>query len=427
MFFAPRGTFDILPDEVADWQRLESSIRSLFPVYGYREIRTPVIEHTELFEKGAGQTSDLVTKKEMYTLTDRSNRSLTLRPESTAPIVRAYLEHKMYLDTSLVKVYYIVPMFRYERPQHGRYRQHHQFGVEAIGCSHPSIDAEVILLANEFCRGLSLSGLNVQLNSVGCTDCRPPYHAELKSYFKDVLSRLCEDCNFRFEKNPLRIFDCKNPECQASIKDAPKIIDFLCKGCNDHFRSVENLLKEAGVEYEINKYLVRGLDYYTRTTFEVISSGLGAQNTIIGGGRYDGLVEMLGGPSTPAVGFGGGMERLLMAIKSQGPGAGKKNGFDVFVIPLGEEAIARAFVLVREMRRRNVVAEMDRTNRSLKAQMRSADRVNASFAIIIGSDELNKGKALVRNMRTKEQQELRFDELCSVMAEKVRMPKDVNT
>ena len=407
---APRGTKDILPDRVGDWIYLEERIRDICARYGYLELRTPIFEHTELFRRGIGEGTDVVDK-EMYTFLDKGGRSITLRPENTAAAVRAYLQNKLYADSSLVKLFYIGSMFRHDRPQAGRMREFHQFGVEALGEMSPAVDAEVILLAVDFLKSLGLQELKLSLNSVGCPKCRPLYRKALQDFFRDKLEHLCKDCKDRFERNPLRILDCKADADQDFMQEAPKVADSLCDDCRAHFEGVQRYLKSVGVEYELDARLVRGLDYYTKTAFEIKYAPLGAQSAVAGGGRYDGLVEEIGGSETPAVGFAVGMERVLLALEKQGLLPERKASAEVFVIALGEEAKLPAFRLLEELRRAGLVAAMDYAGRSMKAQMKQANKSAARFAVILGEDEIKESVVMLKDMEKGEQQKIAIDDL----------------
>lgn len=407
---ALKGTHDILPEEVYKWEYMEGVIRDVCSRYGYKEIRTPIIEATELFQRGIGDTTDVVTK-EMYTFKDRGDRSVTLRPENTASAVRAYLEHKMYGDQQVHKMFYIGSMFRYDRPQAGRYREFHQFGLEVLGASSPLADAEVIAMACEIFHRLGLKNLDLHLNSIGDRNCRPAYRQKLIEFFEAKKDQLCEDCRERLYKNPLRILDCKEEGCKKASEGAPEITDYLCEECHNKFEAVKHYLDALGISYTVDPRLVRGLDYYTNTAFEIQYPPLGAQSAVCGGGRYDGLVEEIGGPSTPGIGFAIGLERLLLALDMQNlipvPAVNKK----VYIAALGEDAIAAGFKIQEELRSRHVIADMDLQGRSLKGQMKQAGRMNAVYTIIIGSNELEKGKAVVKTMETGTQQELPFEEV----------------
>ena len=417
---APRGTKDILPDAVGAWTHVEHVIRDLCARYGYGEIRTPMFEHTELFQRGIGDGTDVVDK-EMYTFSDRGDRSLTLRPENTASAVRAYLQNKLYADGGLQKLFYIGSMFRYDRPQAGRMREFHQFGVEALGEESSALDAEVILLAYDFLTAFGLTGLTLKLNSVGCPACRPVYRERLQAYFKEHLPTLCDDCKDRYTRSPLRILDCKRDAEQPFMAGAPAITDCLCPACTEHFAQVQQHLTAAGVSYELDPRLVRGLDYYTRTAFEIAYPPLGAQSAVAGGGRYDGLVEELGGNPTPAVGFAAGLERVLLALEQQNLLPAQPPAADVFLIALGDAAAKAAFPLLHELRCGNVRALMDYAGRSMKAQMKQANRSGARYAIILGEDELAAHTAVVRDMAESAQETCALDHLVEKMISEVKV------
>ena len=402
---APRGTKDILPSQVNGWQQLEKKIRELCALYGYEEIRTPTFEHTELFKRGIGEGTDVV-EKEMYTFTDRGDRSITLRPENTASVVRAYLQNKLFASAGLVKLFYIGSMFRYDRPQAGRLREFHQFGVEALGEKNPAVDAEIILLAWEFLRGLGLTDLKLKINTVGCPACRPIYRQKLTEYFTENADELCGDCRRRLEKNPLRILDCKIDGLKDFMDDAPKIETCLCDDCREHFAAVKNFLTAAGVPFEVNPRLVRGLDYYTKTAFEIQYAPLGAQSAVAGGGRYDGLIKEIGGDDTPAVGFAAGLERILLALELQGllPAPDKK--ISAFVVAGGSAAEVYAFKLLTDLRRKNISAAMDFGRKSMKSQMKAAAKSGAKFALIIGEDEVASSSVTIKNLETAAQEKI---------------------
>ena len=402
---APRGTKDILPDRVERWRYVEEKIRELCGRFGYREIRTPLFEHTELFQRGIGDTTDVV-EKEMYTFLDRGGRSITLRPENTAAAVRAYLEHKLYAENALTKLFYIGSMFRFDRPQKGRFREFHQFGVEALGEASPAVDAEIILLAVRFLESLGLKELSLSINSVGDPACRPVYREKLKTFFEPKLNGLCDDCRSRYARNPMRILDCKNPKCQELSVGAPEITDCLCGECAEHFAHVQSYLSAAGVPFTCDSRLVRGLDYYTRTAFEIKYEPLGAQSAVAGGGRYDGLVEEIGGNPTPAVGFAVGLERVMLAMEMQNLFPETAESTDAFVVAMGDETKEAAFCLVSELRDAGLSARMDYAGRSMKSQMKQADKVNARYALILGEDEIAKGVVTLRNMETSAQEQV---------------------
>ena len=416
---APRGTKDILPDTVGEWTYVEQKIRELCDRYGYQEIRTPMFEHTELFHRGIGEGTDVVDK-EMYTFTDRGQRSITLRPENTASAVRAYLQNKLYGENSLTKLFYIGSMFRYDRPQAGRMREFHQFGIEALGEENPAVDAEVIMLAMDFLTSLGLKDLKLSLNSVGCPKCRPIYRKVLQDYFRDKLDTLCDDCKERFERSPLRILDCKTDADKPFMPAAPKITDCLCDECKDHFHKVQEYLTQAGVEFELDPRLVRGLDYYTKTAFEIKYAPLGAQSAIAGGGRYDGLIEEIGGKPTPAVGFASGLERVLLALEKQELLPEMTKTADAFVVALGESASGPAFKLLTKLRQAGLKANMDYAGRSMKAQMKQANKAKARFALIIGEDEVKESCVMLKDMEKSEQQKVSFDTIIEKLCAEVK-------
>lgn len=395
---APRGTKDVLPSESYKWHYLERIIREITELFGYKEVRTPVFEHTELFVRGVGDTTDIV-QKEMYTFLDKGNRSITLKPEGTAGVVRAYIEHGLHNLAQPIKMYYITPVFRYENPQAGRLRQHHQFGVEVFGAKEASIDGEIIALAMELFHRLGLKELELNINSIGCPNCRPRYHEVLKKYLEDHLDELCQTCNTRYEKNPLRILDCKNKECGVVVKDAPIILDYLCQECSTHFEELQSFLSAANIDFKVNPMIVRGLDYYTKTVFEIISNQIGAQGTVCGGGRYDGLVKECGGPDTPGAGFGLGLERLLLALESQNLEIPQQEARDVYIVTIGQQARHKAFELLQVMRSNNIMADMDHVGRSVKAQFKYADKANVSWVCILGEEELQNNQIKVRSMK----------------------------
>ena len=399
----PKGTNDFLPEDTVKWQYVENILRESAKKYGFEEIRTPIFEATELFLRGVGETTDIVNK-EMYTFNDKGNRSITLRPEGTASTARAFIEHKMHGRPMPVKLYYMGPMFRYERPQKGRFRQFHQFGIEAFGSNDPALDSEIIAFAMEFYRKLGLTGLKVRLNSVGCPKCRAEHKAKLQEMLRPHLDELCEDCRSRFEKNPLRIFDCKNEKCQALIENAPSITDCLCEDCKDHFEKVKTYLTAADIPFEVDSRLVRGLDYYTKTAFEIILTEIGAQSAICGGGRYDGLIRDIGGQDMPGVGFALGMERVFAALEAGGIEIPVEEGTDVYFVALGDEAREKAFAWIMELRRRGVKAEMDYMAKSFKAQMKAADREAAKFVVICGDNELEKDEIIIKDMTDSSQE-----------------------
>ena len=407
---APRGTKDILPIQIASWRLIENKIRDICKRYGYEEIRTPIFEYTELFQRGIGEGTDVVDK-EMYTFEDRGGRSITLRPENTASVVRAYLQNKLFADKSLVKLFYIGSMFRYDRPQAGRLREFHQFGIEALGEKNPAVDAEVILLAVDFLKSLGLNDLNLKLNTVGCPKCRPVYRQKLQHFFSDKLDELCHDCQTRFDKNPMRILDCKTDADKDFMQDAPKIKDCLCDECREHFSDVQCLLKAADVDFIIDDRLVRGLDYYTKTAFEIQYAPLGAQSAVAGGGRYDGLIEEIGGNPTPGIGFAAGIERILNALEMQNLLPSADDEMNAFIVAIGDKAETLGFELLTKFRRAGLTASMDFAKRSMKAQMKQAGKSNAKFALIIGEDEVANNTVAVKNLTNSEQQTIAVDEV----------------
>ncbi len=419
---APRGTNDIMPYEVRKWQYLEEQIRSICRRYDYKEIRTPIFEETVLFQRGIGDITDIV-EKEMYTFIDRAERSMTLRPEGTAPVVRSYLEHKMYGGPQPIKLYYMGPMFRYERPQAGRYRQFHQFGAEVIGACVPEVDAEVIDLAMHLYYSLGLDELELQINSIGCPLCRGKYREVLRAALAGHRESLCSNCARRYERNPLRMLDCKEKRCKEIMTDIPSIHEYLCDECADHFQRLQGYLNALSISYVINPKLVRGFDYYAKTVFEVIYRGLGAQDAIGGGGRYDGLIETYGGPSTPAVGFAAGIERILLTLERLGKELPFQSQLDVYMIILNEAGKKLGLPLLKDIRGRGFKADIDYMGRSLKSQMKAANRRGARFVVIIGEDELSKGKAIIRNMKVGTEEEVPFDEVVERFIE-IRLETD---
>lgn len=394
---------DILPEETPLWQRLEGEIRGTFALYGYREIRVPLVERVELFSRGVGEETEVVDKQ-MYVFPDRKGLQLALRPEATASVVRAFVEHGMHGAGDLAKLYYLGPMFRYEKPQLGRQRQFHQYGVEAIGSDDPALDAEVMDLAWRLMERLDLrrEGLLLRVNSIGCAEDRPRYRELLRAYFHGRLGNLCPECGRRLAENPLRILDCKEPGCREVARGAPRSADHLCEGCRQHFADVRAYLADLGLAHEVDPTVVRGLDYYTRTVFELCSRDLGAQDALLGGGRYDGLVELLGGPATPAVGFAGGMERLVLLLSTGGAVVPSRPTLDVYLVPIGDPARRRAAWLLAMLRREGLSADMDYRGRSLRKAMQVAGR-SARWAAILGPDELAQGEIKLRDLASGEE------------------------
>ena len=410
LYQAPRGTSDILPQEQAYWRHIEQMVARTARLYGYQRIDAPAFEDTRLFARSVGEDTDIVTK-EMYTFEDRGGSSLTLKPEGTASVCRAYLEHGMKNLPQPVKLYYIASIFRYERPQAGRYRQHYQFGYEAIGGDDPALDGEVIDMAWQFLASVKLRRLSLQLNSIGCKKCRPNYVDALKSYYKSHTQELCPDCRQRLERNPLRLLDCKNEACLKIAASAPKCADHLCPECAEHFQQLKRYLELLGLPFVVNNQLVRGLDYYTRTVFEIQPEGGGAQSTLAGGGRYDDLIEELGGKPTPALGFAAGMERIILNLKKQKVDVPPLPRPPVFIAYIGEAAKAEAVKLAASLRRGDIGVIKALGDKSLKAQLRQANNLGVSYALIIGEEELKSGTVIVRDMAGAEQKSVPIDQL----------------
>jgi len=418
-FKTPKGTKDILPSEVQRWHYMESKLREIFRNYNFGEIRTPIFEDTSLFARGIGQTTDIV-QKEMYTLTTKGGSSYTLRPEMTASVVRAYLQHHLGKVKALQKLYYIGPMFRHEAPQSGRYRQFHQYGVEIIGTQDPSTDVEIITVGVEFLGLMGVRDLSLKLNSVGCHICRPEYKKQIQKQLKPVFDQLCKDCQNRFETNPLRILDCKKETCRKLVERIAAIDDFLCEECSDHFKNVTSLLGEINIPFEKDKYLVRGLDYYTKTAFEIVTTQLGAQDAIVGGGRYDLLAEELGGENTPAVGFAAGIERLISVMEKCNLFPDVLSSVDLYLIGLGKRAKKWIYSQAIKIRRENLICELDYLNRSLKAQMREANKFNAKYVVIVGENEFEKGMVKLKEMKSGEQFEIGIEEFSNEVIKNVQ-------
>ncbi len=407
---APKGTKDIIPSESYKWQYIEKKIKEVCDEFGYREIRTPVFEHTELFQRGVGDTTDIV-QKEMYTFLDKGDRSITLRPEGTAGVVRSYIENGMASMPQPVKLYYNISAYRYEKMQKGRYREFHQFGVEAFGSSGPSIDVEIISMLNLFFERMGIKNVDTNINSIGCPKCRASYNENLKEFLKSHLDGLCGTCKDRFDRNPLRIIDCKEEKCKKITGNAPSLLENLCEECATHFEGLKSGLDSLGIKYNIDKNIVRGLDYYTKTVFEFISRNVGAQGTVCGGGRYDGLVEECGGTPTPGIGFALGVERLLMEIESQGIYIPEPEKPAVYIASLGDNASLYAQKLVYNLRENGITAEKDLMGRSLKAQMKYADKIGAHYTMVLGEDEIKNNKAVLKNMKNGEQKEIIPDKI----------------
>jgi histidyl-tRNA synthetase len=414
MYQAPRGTADILPEEQSYWRYVEEKATRIAQLYGYQRINLPTFEDTRLFSRTAGDQTDIV-QKEMYTFEDRGGNSLTLRPEGTAPVCRAYLEHGMQNLPQPVKLFYIASVFRYDRPQAGRYREHRQFGVEAIGEADPALDAEVIDLAWQFYRSLGITQIYLKINSIGCQDCRPAYLARLKEYYGSCNQELCPDCKVRLEKNPLRLLDCKVAACQQIARSAPKSYELLCPECAAHFNQLQKYLKILELPFEIDHCLVRGLDYYTRTVFEIQPELEGGQSTLLGGGRYDGLIELLGGKPTPGIGFGTGIERIILNLKRQNISIPPAPSPVAFIAALGETARDSAVKLAASLRKDNINLILTTGNKSLKAQLRQANSSGARYTIIIGDDEIKAGTVQLRDMATSQQQTIPQEKLREVL------------
>lgn len=398
---APRGTQDVLPSQSYRWQYIEKTVREISSRFGFKEIRFPTFEHTELFTRSVGDTTDVV-QKEMYTFLDKGERSITLRPEGTACVVRSAVENNLLADALPLKVSYVTSCFRYEKPQAGRLREFHQFGAEMFGSPSPDADAQLIAMADSIFKTLGVENLELKINSIGCPECRREYHAALTKYFEGYANELCQTCNSRLEKNPMRILDCKSPVCSKIAEGAPKITDYLCDECKTHFDGVKKRLEILGISYTVDPTIVRGLDYYTKTVFEFVSKNIGAQGTVCGGGRYDGLVKEIGGADTPALGFAIGLERLLLLLDACGIEIEKPDSCDVYIAALGENAQLKSTELVSVLRKKGVFAENDVMGRSLKAQMKYADKIGAKYSIVIGDDEIANGKANLKNMQSGE-------------------------
>lgn len=405
---AIKGTKDVLPKDVHKNQYIEATALGIASKFGYKEIRTPVFEHTELFQRGVGDTTDVV-QKEMYTFDDKGGRSITLRPEVTAGAVRSYLENGLCNEALPQKVCYLTSCYRYEKPQAGRLREFHQFGVECFGSASPLADAEIIALAKSLFDTLGVKDLSLEINSIGCPTCRAEYHKALKEYFSSRKDELCDTCKSRLDRNPMRILDCKSPICHEIAEGAPVVIDYLCDECKEHFENVQKYLKAQNIEYTINPQIVRGLDYYTKTVFEFVSNSIGAQGTVCGGGRYDGLVEELGGQHTPSLGFAMGIERLMLLMEAQGCEFPEAEKPDLFIVALGEKATLKAVEIAKDMREEGFSALLDLNQRSVRAQMKYADKLGAKFNVVIGDNEVEAKTAKLKNMQTGEETEINLD------------------
>lgn len=410
MINIPKGTKDVLPNQSYKWQYIEETAREVARAFNFKEVRTPVFEHTELFQRGVGETTDVVNK-EMYTFEDKGGRSITLKPEGTAGVVRLFLENGLASSPLPVKAYYITPAFRYERPQAGRLREFHQFGLEVFGSASPETDAEVILAVFSFLNKLGLKGVKLQLNSIGCPICRNQYNTALKNYFRPHLDEMCPTCRSRFDKNPLRILDCKEEGCKKYTSGAPEILDYLCDDCKNHFEKVKSLLDSAGVEYTVNSRIVRGLDYYTKTVFEFVSTEIGAQGTVCGGGRYDGLIGQLGGNPLPAIGFAAGIERILLLMENTSAGFPEEQKPLIYIAGMDETSRNLAFKTALELRGKGVCAEVDHMGRSVKAQFKYADKISAKFVAVIGENEVKTKTVNLKKMSDGTSKEVKIEDL----------------
>lgn len=416
---AVKGTNDILPDESHNWQFVEGKMLEVASLYGFKEIRVPVFEHTEVFLRSVGDTTDVV-QKEMYTFDDKGGRSITLRPELTAGVIRSAIENGIVNGALPAKVCYIGGCYRYEKPQAGRLREFHQFGVECMGAAEPSADAEVVALAHQVLSSVGIDKISLEINSIGCPECRKEYHKALKEYFSANIDELCGTCKERLDRNPMRILDCKSPVCSAIAEKAPVVLDYLCDDCREHFEQVKAHLTAQGIEYTVNPHIVRGLDYYTRTVFEFVSGDIGAQSTVCGGGRYDGLISQMGGPSVPSLGFGMGIERLMLVLKNQGAELPDAPTTDIYIATMGEKAKLKATALCAELRQEGYKAQTDICARGLKAQMKYADKIGAKFTVVLGDDEIENGTAKLKDMSEGAVREIKLDELTLELGEAIR-------
>ena len=419
MIQIPKGCKDVLPSQVYAWHKIEETARRVAGAYAFKEIRTPVFEHTELFARGVGDSTDIVNK-EMYTFLDKGGRSVTLRPEGTAGVARAFLEHGLSGGVLPFKAYYLISAFRYERPQAGRLREFHQFGCELYGAAGAAADAETISLADAFLRALGLKKVELRLNSIGCKHCRARYHEALKAYFAPHVGAMCADCRMRYEKNPMRMLDCKEEGCKAVAAGAPRMLDYLCEDCRAHFEEVKRLLAKAGVAYTVDPSIVRGLDYYSRTVFEFVSAAAGAQGTVLGGGRYDTLLEQMDGKSVPAVGFAAGMERLLMVMEAEGCLPAAADGAACYLAGMDAPSREQAFLLAQALRAQGISCEVDLMERSVKAQFKYADKTGARFVAVLGEREMAEGAAQVKDMRASSSECVKFGELADYIVRKTK-------
>jgi histidyl-tRNA synthetase len=417
MINIPKGTKDVLPSQSYKWQYIENTAREVAKAYNFKEVRTPVFEHTELFLRGVGETTDVVNK-EMYTFEDKGGRSITLKPEGTAGVARMFIENGLASTPLPLKTFYITPAFRYERPQAGRLREFHQFGIEVFGSESYVTDAEVIFAASSFLNKLGVK-TKLEINSIGCRVCRNEYNKALKEYFLPNLDKMCPTCQSRFDKNPLRMLDCKEEGCKVYTANAPKIVDYLCDDCKTHFEGVKNLLTEGGVEYTVNPYIVRGLDYYSRTVFEFVSTEIGAQGTVCGGGRYDGLIEQLGGSPQPAIGFGAGIERLMLLMDNSGVPFPEEERPVIYIAGMDDESRKKAFMIANKLRGEGISAEIDHMGRSVKAQFKYADKLGAKFVATIGESELESGEVEIKKMADGSREKVKFENIYTYLKKEI--------
>ena len=415
---APKGTKDIYGSYMEEWQRVEQVMRELCSDFGIKEIRIPIFEHTELYLRGVGETTDIV-QKEMYTFKDKADRSITLRPEGTAGVARSFIEHGMYNNPQPTRRFYIGPMFRYENTQKGRQRQFHQFGVEMLGSYSPALDAEAISVVAELLKRLGIKDVELRINSLGCNECRQRYNTALKEYIGSNIDKLCDDCKSRFDKNPLRVLDCKEEGCQRIIAEAPVVLDYLDDECKEHFETVKAILDDMGIKYSVDEKIVRGLDYYTRTVFEFVANGIGAQGTVCGGGRYDNLIAECGGQPMGCAGFAVGIERLLLMLEAQNGEFKETNEMDIYIGSIGKEGLVKSQGIAYRMRSEGIRAEGDSVGRSVKAQMKYANKIGAKYSVILGDNEIAEDTANLKNMETGEQEQIKVSELVEIMKKKI--------
>jgi histidyl-tRNA synthetase len=419
-YSVPRGTFDILPDSSYKWEYIRNTFKEVAKSFNFQEIATPIFERTEVFERSVGDSSDIV-QKEMYRFQDKKGRAFALRPEGTASVVRSFVENSLGMSGGNSKLYYMGPMFRYDRPQKGRYRQFYQYGIENIGSDNPFIDAEIIAFGYAFLTKLGLTNFELEINSIGCSNCSHDYDKALVEYFKPNLDKMCSDCNNRINKNPKRLLDCKVPSCQEIAKDAPVMLEYLDNECKTHFTKVQEYLDEMGIKYCVNPRIVRGLDYYNKTAFEFLDNNLGAQNALIGGGRYNGLVQQFGGKDTPGIGFAGGFERLILSMETAGLSFGEEAKPDIYFVCLGEAAKQKAAKLIYDLRENGIAVDYNPDKDSMKAQMKAADKSKARIVLILGEDEINKNIVILKEMESGEQLEILNKELVAILLKKLNL------